>query len=490
MTPDAFLDVLTIPAIQQLFRRHRLTARELTERYLDRIATIDPLLGAVIVLDPTARAQAAAADRRRRDRRTRGPLDGIPVLLKDNVDTAHLQTTAGSRALLGAPPRSDAALVTALRAAGAVILGKANLSEWANFRSNTATSGWSGVGGQTNNPYVLDRNPDGSSAGSAVGVAAALCQVAVGTETNGSIVGPSGQNGVVGLKPTLGLVSRTGVVPITAYQDTAGPLARHVIDAAILLGALRSPDGRDPVTLSVPDSVPDSFTDGLTSARLRGRRIGVWRQAGIDADTDAIVQHAVEVITGAGGVAVELEVADGEAGDLSFTAMKSEFPAALAGYLATRRTQYRTLQDLVDFDLADPIELSKFDQSLFLDCLAAPPASDPAIVAARKQSTELSRAALDGLLDSDRLDAIMSPANSPAWLTTYGSGDAFLLGSSGPAARAGYPNLSVPAGFAGELPVGVNFMGRRWDDHRLLQVGAAFERAAHARRAPRFLPSS
>lgn len=345
------------------------------------------------------------------------------------------------------------------------------------------------MGGQTNNPYVLDRNPSGSSSGPAAGVAAALAQVAVGTETNGSIVSPSGQCGVVGMKPTLGIASRTGIVPISVEQDTAGPIARHVVDAAIVLAALRGADRRDTPTLHVPSSLPRDLAGALTGASLRGRRIGVWQQAGIDAGTDRVVQHAVDVLTASGARVIEVEVDAGESGNLSFTALKSEFVRDLEAYLRTRPRQERTLQQLVDFNAADPVELSKFDQNLFLTCLAAPPASDTSIVAARKQAKALARAALDGLFASHRLDAVMAPSNSPAWKTTYGTGDDFKIGSSGAAAVAGYPDLSVPAGFVGALPVGVNFIGGRWQDARILRIGAAFEAAAGARSAPRFLPS-
>lgn len=483
------LDAATIPDIQQMFAHRKLTAFGLTTLYLQRITKLDPRLGAVIALNPLARAEAVAADIRRYLGRSRGPLDGIPVLLKDNIDTRYLQTTGGSRALLGAPPVKDAAIVTKLKKAGAVILGKGNLSEWANFRSNSSTSGWSGVGLQTHNPYVLDRNPCGSSSGPAVAVAASLSQVAIGTETNGSVVCPAGQNGIVGLKPTLGLASRTGIIPISVEQDTAGPLARHVVDAAITLGALQGIDRADAATGQIPRSQPTDYTRGLATASLRGKRIGVWRQAGIDAGTDAVVQQAVDTIQAAGGTVVEVEVDTGAAGEKSFTALKSEFPRDLQAYLKTRPHQEKTLQQLVDFNAADPVELSRFDQSLFLDCLAAPPASDPSIVAARAEAKSLSRNAIDSLLRDKDLDAIMSPTNSPAWRTTYGSGDAFLLSSSGPAAIAGYPNLSVPAGYVGELPVGVSFFGGRWQDASLLKIGAAFEKAADARHAPKLLPT-
>lgn len=483
------LDALTIPDLQRGYDKGSLSPIRITLAYLERIRTVDRKLHAVLKLDNTALLQALKSEIRHRKGRSLGPLDGVPVLLKDNIDTKKLATTAGSRALLGKAPTSDATLVKRLKAAGAIILGKANLSEWANFRANNATSGWSGVGGQTNNPYVLDRNPCGSSSGSAVGVAASLAQVAIGTETNGSIVCPSGQNGVVGLKPTLGLVSRTGVVPITAEQDTAGPIGRHVVDVAITLSALQGKDRKDAATGEIPANQTTDYAKALKGATLKGKRIGVWRQAGIDPGVDAVVNKAVATIKANGGTVVEVTVDAGDSGNLSFTAMKSEFVRDLEAYLATRPGQEKTLAQLVAFNERDPIELSLMDQGLFEECLTVPDADHPTIVAARAQANSLARNAIDSLLKGRKLDAIISPTNSTAWKTTYGNGDDFLLGSSGAAAVAGYPNLSVPAGFSGELPIGISFIGGRWQDAKILALGAAFEKAADARKAPKYLPS-
>jgi amidase len=489
--PPLDLDAATIPQLQGLMEHGRLSAVELTDAYLQRIQRIDPKLHAVIAVDPTALAQAAASDRRHRTGHTRGPLDGIPVLLKDNIDTKHLITTAGSRALLDEPPAEDATLVRNLRDAGAVILGKTNLSEWANYRSTHSTSGWSGVGGQTNNPYVLDRNPCGSSSGSGAGVAASLAQVAIGTETDGSIVCPSGANGIAGLKPSLGLVSRTGVVPISAEQDTAGPMARHVIDVAITLGALQGRDKSDPATLAYPKHQPTDYAKSLRPNALRGARIGVWRQAGVDSGVDAVCQQAVDVLRAQGATVIDVDLPDqDEIGTNEGAALLSEFARDLPAYLKHRPAAPQTIAALVAFNEQDPVELSKFGQELFEQALTAPSTDDPAYKQQRATATSLARHAIDDTLARNHLDAIMSPTNSAAWLTDYANGDAFELGSSMNAAVAGYPDVSVPAGYDGDLPIGISFFGGHWQDARMLSLAAAFEKANPVRHAPHYLPST
>lgn len=481
--PGLNLDSATIPELQVRMSLGRLTSVELTEMYLHRIATIDPLLHSVLFLDPTALAQARASDERRRDGRLRGPLDGIPVLLKDNIDTAGLGSTAGSRALLAQPPRTDAALVTRLRAAGAVLLGKTNLSEWANFRSTTSTSGWSGVGGQTNNPYVLDRNPCGSSSGSGAAVAASLAQVAVGTETDGSIVCPSGANGDVGIKPTLGLISGQGIVPISHEQDTAGPMARNVTDVAITLAVLA---GRSQDYAAAIDP------SGATTAKsLRGARIGVWRLAGIDPGVDRVVQQTVDTLTAAGATVIDVIPANqDQIGALELPALLTEFHHDLDAYLATRPGVPQSLAALIAFNEQDPVELSKFGQELFTQAQAAPPVTDPTYQKERATATSLAQHSIDDLIAADHLDAIIAPTNSPAWLDDYATGDpANTVSSSSPAAVAGYPDVTVPAGFAGPLPIGISFMAGRFTDARLLALAAAFEQLSHARKPPTFLPT-
>ncbi|HTI23321.1 MAG TPA: amidase family protein [Kutzneria sp.] len=461
------LDAATIPDLQARMAAGTLTAVELTEAYLARIQELEPKVNSILFLDPSAVAQARASDERRRDGGQLGPMDGIPVLLKDNIDTHDLPTTAGSRALLPANAVADAPLVRRLRAAGAVILGKTNLSEWANFRSTKPTSGWSAVGGQTNNPHVLDRNPSGSSSGSAVAVAASLAQVSIGTETDGSIVSPGGVNGIVGLKPSVGVIDGGGIVPISREPDTAGPFARHVVDAAITLSVLA---GRD---------------YGPAEMSLRGKRIGVWTIDG----AGEVWQQTLDTLGRAGAILVDVPPADqDEIGNHEWPALITEFQRDLHAYLATRPGVPQTLDELIAFNRNDPVELSRFGQELFEQAQAASPTTDPTYRQQRATATELARGYIDGLIAGESLDAIVAPTNGPAWPTDYAIGDVEGVGSSTPAAVAGYPNITVPAGFVGALPVGVSFMAEKNADARLLALAAAFERVADARRAPQFLP--
>ena len=508
------LDAATIPVLQARIAAGRLSSAQLVGAYQARIDALDADLGAVLARNPSAAADAAASDAHRAAHGPRSALEGIPILLKDNVDTRDLPTTAGSRALLGNEP-DDATITSRLRAAGAIVIGKANLSEWANFRGNGSTSGWSGVGGQTANPYVLDRNPCGSSAGSAAGVAASLAQVSIGTETNGSIVCPSAANGVVGIKPSLGLVSRTGIVPISAEQDTAGAIGRHVVDAALVEQVISGVDPLDPATAEIPPALvknlgtdPRVIVAGLAGASLEGARIGVWTLTpdeveAVGADTAAVYQAAQATAQAAGATLVPVQLPDqGEIGNDSFTALVSEFDRDLGAYLATSPGDHpKDLQGIVDFNASDPVELAYFGQELFVDAIAAPPADDPSIVAARENARTLARASIDDTLAqgpgaADDLDSIMALTNTPAWKTRYlsvdGEADRFVYASSTPAAVAGYPNVTVPAGFAGPqgtLPVGVSFIGARWDDGNVIGQAGAFENAAHARRAPGYLPT-
>jgi amidase len=484
------LDAATIPDLQRRMDHGQLTAVRLTAAYLGRIAAVDGKIHAVVAVNRDAPAQAAASDNRRRHGHTRGPLDGMPVLLKDNIDTRDQPTTAGSRALVGTRPAADAHLVARLRQAGAVVLGKTNLSEWANFRSTHSTSGWSAVGGQTANPYVLDRNPCGSSSGSGAAIAATLAQVAIGTETDGSIVCPAGANDIVGHKPSLGLVSRTGVVPISAEQDTAGPMTRHVVDAAITLSALQGRDARDPATLTVPPGQPTDYAALLAPGALRGKRIGVWRLSGVDADVDRVVTASVAVLRARGATVVDVDLPYQDAvNDNEFPALLTEFRRDLNAYLAARPGAPDTLADVIAFNEADPVELSKFGQELFEQSEAAPAPDDPVYLARRRTATDSARRSIDETMASHHLDAIMAPTNSPAWKTDYATGDAFVLGSSTPAAVAGYPNVSVPAGYAGPLPIGISFFADRWADGTVLALAAAFERANPAYRPPAFIPT-
>jgi amidase len=484
------LNAATIPDLQRRMDRGQLTAVRLTNAYLHRIATVDGKTHAVLAVNRRALAEAAASDARRRAGHARGPLDGIPVLLKDNIDTRDQPTTAGSRALTGTRPAADAHLVGQLHRAGAVILGKANLSEWANFRSTHSTSGWSGVGGQTNNPYVLDRNPCGSSSGSGAAVAASLAQVAIGTETDGSIVCPAGANDIVGHKPTLGLVSRTGVVPISAEQDTAGPMTRHVVDSAITLSVLQGRDPADPATLAIPAGQPRDYAALLSPNALRGKRIGIWRLSGVDPDVDRVVNASVSVLRARGAAVVDVDLPYQDAvNENEFPALLTEFRRDLNAYLAARPGAPDTLADVIAFNAADPVELSKFGQELFEQSEAAPPPTDPGYLERRRIATDSAQRSIDETMARFHLDAIMAPTNSPAWRTNYATGDAFVLGSSTPAAVAGYPNVSVPAGYAGPLPIGVSFFADRWSDAKVLAFAAAFERANPAYRPPTFIPT-
>jgi amidase len=479
------LDTVTIPELQARMDRGSLSSLQLTRAYLRRIKAVDPRINSVLRTSPTALRQAAASDLRHRLGRTRGPLDGIPVLLKDNVNTRDMPTTAGSLALAGSPPDTDADLVGKLRTAGAVILGKTNLSEWANFRAAKPTSGWSAVGGQTNNPYVLDRNPCGSSSGSAAALAASLAQVAIGTETDGSIVCPAGMNGVVGLKPSLGVVSQSGVVPISAEQDTAGPMARNVVDAALTLSVL---GGRDTVRA---DGAP-SLTDAVgRPGTLRGKRIGLWRLPSLGAEVDALMTRTAQRLTAAGAEVVEVTMPYQERlAALEFPALLSEFHRDIDAYLPTRGGP-QDLAGLIEFNRAHPRERSCFaGQELFEQALAAPPTTDPEYRAMRAELTDLSRRSIDEVMGAHDLDAIASPTNPPAWTTDCARGDNDVIPSSTPAAVAGYPSLSVPAGFVGELPVGLLLMAGDRQDAELLSLGAAVEHRLDAWRAPRYLPST
>jgi amidase len=483
------LDKATIPALQRRMDRGRLTSAELVDAYLRRIEELDGLLHSVLAVNRSARAQAAASDRRRRDGRTRGPLDGIPVLLKDNVDTAGMPTTAGSRAMLHAARPPDATLVRRLRAAGAVLLGKANLSEWANFRSSESTSGWSGVGGQTNNPHVLDRNPCGSSSGSAVAVAACLTQVAVGSETDGSIVCPAGITGIVGHKPSLGLISRTGMVPITVAQDTAGPMARHVVDAAITLSVLQGRDRTDSATLSYPADQPADYAALLRPDALRGARIGLWRLP--ETGVGAVITAAVRLLRARGATVVDVDLPYQERiAELEYSVMFTEFHREIDAYLATRPGAPGTLAELVEYNRSDPLEQACFaGQDLFERSLEAPGPAEESYLAGRAELSDLARRSLDEVMAERRLDAIVAPTNPPAWPSNCATGDPDLVLASTPPAVAGYPAVTVPAGFIGPLPVGLTFMAGRWADARVLAFAAEFERVSGARRAPRFRPT-
>ena len=475
-----------------------ITSEALTQAFLDRIAAVDdggPTLNAVLALNPNALADAKALDAELAAGKSRGPLHGVPVLLKDNIETAELATTAGSLALQDNKTGRDAPLVARLRAAGAVILGKTNLSEWANFRSNGSSSGWSAVGGLTKNPHVLDRNACGSSSGSGAAMAAGLAGATVGTETDGSIVCPSSNNGVVGLKPTVGLIPRTYIVPISATQDTAGPMALSVTDAAIMLNVMAGSDPSDPATAQA-DAHKTDYTTALDANALQGKRIGVARfLAGYHPATDAAFEAALEQLKAAGAELVEIKdfPARREASAAEFTVLLTEFKAGLNAYLAgtPEAVKSRTLDDLIAFNKATPAEMEFFNQDLFEEAAKAPAPTDKAYLDAKATAARLTgKEGIDKLLADNRIVAIVAPTGGPAWTTDLVTGDHFLGSSSSLAAVAGYPHITVPMGDIRDLPVGLSFFGAAWSEPTLIGLAYAFEQKTHARKTPEFLPRS
>jgi len=495
------LEEATLDDLQKWMASGRMTSRSITQLYLNRIAALDrkgPALHHVIELNPDALAIAASLDKERRAGHVRGPLHGIPVLVKDNLDTAdRMTTTAGSLALAGSIPLQDSTVAAKLRAAGAVLLGKTNLSEWANFRSSHSTSGWSGRGGQAKNPYVLDRNPCGSSSGSGGAVSANLCAVAIGTETDGSIVCPSGTNGIVGIKPTLGLVSRAGIIPIAHSQDTAGPMARTVRDAAILLNAIAGVDARDTATSALSARQPVDYTRSLDANGLRGARIGVARTKffGYSDVTDKVINDAIDLMKRQGAVIVDpanIETA-GKFDDSEFDVMLYEFKADLNNYLASLgpKAPVKSLQDIIAFNEAHKDqEMPWFGQEIMIQAQAKGPLTEQKYIDELAQDLKMSRTdGIDATMTKYNLDAIVAPTGGPAWVTDLVNGDHFSGASSTPAAVAGYPNINVPAGFSHELPIGISFFGRAWSEPTLIRIAYGFEQAIKQRRAPKFIPT-
>jgi amidase len=494
-------DEATIADLQRRMTGGEISAHSLTQAYLSRIQEIDnrgsksgPGLNAVIEVNPDALAIAADLDKERKSKGLRGPMHGIPVLIKDNIGTADgMQTTAGSLALVGSKPAQDSGVAKKLRQAGAVILGKTNLSEWANIRSSHSTSGWSGRGGQTHNPYALDRNPCGSSSGSGAAVSANLCTVAVGTETDGSIVCPSSANGIVGIKPTLGLISRAGIIPIAHSQDTSGPMARTVRDAAILLGALAGSDPRDPATADATSKMQKDYTQFLDPNGLKGARIGVARKYfGFSDSVDALMNHVIDEMKSAGAVIVDPADLEsfGKFDDTELLVLLYELKADLNTYLASRPdAQVHTLADIIAFNEKNKEkEMPYFGQDLFLKAQAKGPLTDKEYVDALAANHKLSReGGIDGVMDKFHLDAIVAPTGGPAWLTDSVDGDHSSGGSSNAAAVAGYPNINVPAGSIFGLPVGISFFGRAWSEPALLKIAYGFEQLVKARQKPQFL---
>jgi amidase len=494
---DFELDEITIDDAQKGIQSGQYSSHLLTEKYLARIQEIDttgPMLNSVIELNPDALQIADALDRERKLKGSRGPLHGIPVLIKDNVDTGdRMNTTAGSLALLGSRPQNDAFIAAQLRKAGAVILGKTNLSEWANMRSSHSTSGWSGRGGLTRNPYALDRNPCGSSSGTGAGVSANLSVAGVGTETDGSVVCPSSANGLAGLKPTVGLVSRSGIIPISHSQDTAGPMARTVRDVAILLGAMAGADAEDGATTASRGNIFPDYTKFLDPAGLKGTRLGVVRKYfGFNDAVDQLMDSLLDEMKRAGAEIVD--PADiptlGKFDDSESTVLNYEFKADLAAYLARRgNSSVKNLKDVIEFnDHNHAREMPYFGQDIFIKAEQKGPLSSKEYLDALALNHQLSRAeGIDFVMDKLKLDAFVAPTGDPAWLTDLINGDHAPGGSSSSAAVAGYPNINVTAGHLWGLPVGISFFGRAWSEPTLLKIAYSFEQLTKARQKPRFL---
>jgi amidase len=495
------VDATTIPQLQALMNAHRLNAVQLATFYLNRIRALQPKLHAVIKVSPTALADARRADALRRSGDHR-PLLGIPVLVKDNVDVRGMPTTAGSWALAGSSP-GDAFIVQRLKAAGAYVIAKANLSEWANFRSGPSSSGWSGIGGQTNMPYVLDRNPCGSSSGTGAGIAADLATVGIGTETDGSVVCPSGANGIVGIKPTLGLWSRAGVVPISAEQDTAGPMARNVTDSAVLLGALTGVDPNDPATAAQAGHAFSDYTQFLDAHALQGARIGVWRATTYTDTTAPVVEpilaDVIDTLEARGATVIDNTDIDLTAAFTNeFPALLCEFKSDIATYLAahTGAGYPKTLADLIAFDQAHP-ELEGPWNDLVFELAEQTNGRDADCTALREATTPPTQATIDDLMASQHLDAIVALTNGPAWPTNddpnlgdlNGQFGTLFVGSSTASAVSGYGEITVPAAYTSGLPVGISFIGGRWSEPELLGFAYDFEQATNVRVKPTYIPT-
>lgn len=501
-SPDSFeLDELTISDLEQGLTSGKYTAKSLVRKYLARIEDVDksgPGINSIIEINPEAEAIAETLDQERKAKGPRGPLHGIPILIKDNIDTAdRMLTTAGSLALLNSHATQDAFIVKKLRNAGAVIIGKTNLSEWANFRSTHSSSGWSGRGGQTRNPYVLDRNPCGSSSGSGAATAANLCAGSIGTETDGSIVCPSSANSLVGLKPTLGLVSRSGIIPIAHSQDTAGPMTRTVSDAAIILGALTGIDERDGATRASRGKSFDEYRQFLSKDALRGARLGVARKFfGFNEAVDRQLNNLLAEIKKLGAVIIDpAEIpTSGKFDDSELEVLLYEFKADLNKYLAARANPLpiRSLKQLIDFNEQNSArEMPYFGQELFKRAEAKGPLTSKEYRLALQKNQRMSRAqGIDFVMRKHRLDALLAPTGGPPWPTDWLNGDHFTGGYSTASAVAGYPHITVPAGYVFGLPFGLSFFGLAYSEPKLLGLAYAFEQATKIRRPPQFLPTA
>jgi len=500
--PSSFeLDELTVDELQRAMTSGKYTAQSLTRKYLDRIEDLDkhgPAINSVLEINPDALAIANELDKERRAGRTRGSLHGIPVLIKDNIDTHdRMTTTAGSLALGGSIPLQDSFVAKKLRDAGAVIIAKTNLSEWANFRSSHSSSGWSGRGGQTKNPYVLDRNPCGSSSGTGAAVAANFAAIGVGTETDGSVVCPSNANSLVGIKPTLGLISRAGIVPISHSQDTAGPMCRSVTDAAILLGVLSGVDPRDDATKASAGKTLVDYTKSLDANGLKGARIGVHRKGfGFNDAVDKLMNDCLDIMKRRGAIVVDPAdiPTQGKFDDSELEVLLYEFKADLNSYLNALgpRAPVKSLKEIIDFnEQYRDREMPWFGQDIMTKAQAKGPLTDKAYRDALNKNHRLSRKeGIDFVMDKNKLDALIAPTGGPAWTTDWVNGDHFTGGYSTASAVAGYPHITVPAGYVFGLPVGLSFFGRAWSEATLIKFAYAFEQATKVRRAPQFLATA
>jgi amidase len=488
------LEEIDIIQLQQGYENGDFTAQQVIQAYLERIEQIDrngPALNAVLHIHPDALEMAAVLDEERQEGVIRGPLHGVPVLLKDNIDTADLPTTAGSRFMDGSIPPRDAFIVKKLREQGAIILGKVNLSEWANFHSSFSSSGWSGLGGQVQNPYVLSRNPCGSSSGSGVAAAANLSTITIGTETNGSIVCPSGANGIVGLKPTVGLWSRSGIIPISYTTDSAGPMVRTVRDAAILLGALTGVDPDDDMTANSEEHIHADYTQFLNEDGLQGKRIGFYTAPlGNHFRVDTLMHQNIRILKDLGAEIVEIDQIEGEnIGGDAFEVLLYEFRDGLNRYFESlgNNSPLQSIEHLAELTRNSPDESKPFDRNLILTAAEKGDLDSEEYLNALQRMQRFSREeGIDKVMDEHNLDAIVSPTGSPAWKTDLVMGDNFKLASSSPSARAGYPIISLPMGEIDGLPVGVSFFGRAWSEPVLLEIAYAFEQATQARFVPEF----
>jgi amidase len=489
------LEEITVTELQDRYESGDLTSRQVVQAYLNRIDAIDrsgPKLNAVLTINPNALDIAGRLDQERRDGNIRGPLHGVPILLKDNIDTADMPTTAGSFFLEGSIPPNDAFITAKLRNAGAIILGKTNLSEWANFHSSFSSSGWSALGGQVNNPYETSRNPCGSSAGSGVAASANLATLTIGTETNGSIVCPSSANGIVGLKPTVGLWSRGGIIPISYTTDSAGPMTRTVRDAAILLGVLAGPDREDQLSVEAAENVEDDYTQYLNADGLEGKRIGFYTgPMGNHFRVDTLMYETIRTLEDLGATVIEIDdITEENIGGDAFQVLLHEFKDGVNEYLESLNNDaiIGSMEEMAEQIRNSPTATDRFDRDLILSAAETEGTDSEEYQNARERMLRISREeGIDRVMDENNLDALVSPTGSPAWKTDLILGDNFQLASSSPSARAGYPIISLPMGAIDGMPVGVSFFGRAWSEPVLLEIAYSFEQNTDHRMVPQFL---